>query len=123
MDAARPVSCMCDQEPNTPGPRGLAPSGLATLPRALLKAPVHLYRWTLKPLIGQQCRHMPSCSDYALGAIEGNGAWRGFWLTLSRIARCHPWGTHGYDPVPDVQSVPFWRVWRLLWAWRSQRGL
>jgi putative membrane protein insertion efficiency factor len=54
--------------------------------------------------MGMECRHAPSCSEYALEAIDKNGAWKGFWLMLSRIGRCHPWGTHGYDPVPDLSN-------------------
>lgn len=81
---------------------------------ALLKIPIHLYRWTLKPLIGLECRHLPTCSEYALLAIDTNGAWKGLWLTLSRLSRCHPRGTHGYDPVPDLRGVrePVWRAYR-----------
>jgi uncharacterized protein len=81
--------------------------------QTLLKAPIHLYRWTLKPLIGGECRHLPTCSEYALEAIDRNGAWKGFWLMISRLARCHPWGTSGYDPVPDLSGVrePFWRAY------------
>ncbi len=85
--------------------------------KAALKAPVYLYhsfRYTLSPLIGQHCRHVPSCSQYALDAIECNGAWAGGWLTLFRLSRCHPWGTSGFDPAPDVRSagIPFWAPWR-----------
>ena len=65
---------------------------------ALLKAPIHLYRWTLKPYVGWNCRHLPTCSDYASRPIDKNGAWRGFWLTLSRLSRCHPYGTRGLRP-------------------------
>lgn len=72
------------------------------LTRAVAKAPVHLYRWTLKPILGNECRHLPTCSEYALEAIERNGAWRGLWLAASRIIRCRPGGTSGYDPAPDV---------------------
>ena len=71
----------------------------------ILKGPIHLYRWTLKPLMGMECRHLPTCSDYALQSIDGNGAWKGFWLMVSRLSRCHPWGTSGYDPVPDLSGV------------------
>jgi hypothetical protein len=46
------------------------------------------------------CRHVPSCSTYALEALESHGATRGGWLATKRLCRCHPWGTHGYDPVP-----------------------
>jgi putative membrane protein insertion efficiency factor len=93
---------------------------LERLTRAMAKAPVHAYRWTLKPLIGWECRHLPTCSEYALEAIDRNGAWRGSWLALSRICRCHPWGTHGYDAVPDIRSAHHplapWRYGR----WRAR---
>jgi len=70
----------------------------------LLKAPIHVYRMTLRPYVGWQCRHLPTCSDYALEAIDKNGPWRGLWLTVSRLLRCQPWGTAGFDPVPDIRS-------------------
>lgn len=69
----------------------------------LLKLPIHAYRMTLKAFLGRNCRHLPTCSEYALASIDLNGPWRGFWLTVSRLSRCHPWGTHGYDPVPDIR--------------------
>ena len=47
------------------------------------------------------CRYWPSCSNYAIEAIERHGARRGAWLAVTRISRCHPWGGHGVDPVPD----------------------
>lgn len=50
------------------------------------------------------CRYDPSCSTYALEALERHGARRGTWLTLRRIGRCHPWGGHGWDPVPDGKA-------------------
>ncbi|MCB1510029.1 MAG: membrane protein insertion efficiency factor YidD [Hyphomicrobiaceae bacterium] len=70
----------------------------------VLKTPIYAYRWTLRPWLGWPCRHLPTCSDYALEAIDKNGAWRGFWLTISRLARCQPWGTDGHDPVPDIRA-------------------
>ncbi len=91
---------------------------MSRIAKALMKAPVYVYRYTFKPLTGGQCRHWPTCSQYALDAIELNGAWRGFWLTLSRFMRCGPRGTHGVDPAPDIrgQHHPFapWRygIWR-----------
>lgn len=69
----------------------------------IVKLPIHVYRLTFKPLVGWECRHLPTCSEYALDAIDRNGAWRGSWLMVSRISRCRPWGTHGYDPVPDIR--------------------
>jgi putative membrane protein insertion efficiency factor len=89
--------------------------------RAIVKTPIHVYRWTVKPLIGWECRHLPTCSEYALEAIDRHGAWRGSWLAASRICRCHPWGTHGFDPVPDLEGVRHplapWRYGR--WSWRG----
>ena len=79
-------------------------TSLGRLSRILARAPVLAYRWTLKPLIGHECRHLPTCSEYALEAIEVNGAWRGCWLAAGRICRCQPWGTAGFDPVPDVRA-------------------
>lgn len=79
----------------------------------LLKVPIHIYRWTLKPIIGLECRHEPSCSAYALQAIDTNGAWKGLWLMASRLSRCHPWGTHGYDPPPDLRALSYpFQPWR-----------
>lgn len=93
--------------------------------RFLVKLPIHVYRWTFKPLVGWHCRHLPTCSDYALQSIELNGSWRGLWLTLARLGRCHPWGTSGYDPVPDIRNehhrVFAWRYGR--WAWRGDLGI
>ena len=63
---------------------------------ALLKA----YRFAISPLYGQVCRYHPTCSAYALEALERHGAVRGGWLALRRLARCHPWHPGGHDPVP-----------------------
>ncbi len=62
--------------------------------------PIRLYQLMLSPLLGTHCRHTPSCSQYAIEAIAEWGPIKGIWLGLKRIARCHPWGTSGYDPVP-----------------------
>ena len=90
----------------------------------LLKAPIHLYRWTLKPYVGWNCRHLPTCSEYALAAIDTNGARRGLWLTISRLSRCHPYGTRGHDPVPDIRTewhpLAPWRYGR--WRWDAPRA-
>lgn len=62
--------------------------------------PVRAYRLLLSPWIGHGCRFQPTCSAYALEALEKHGALRGGWLAARRIIRCNPWGRHGYDPVP-----------------------
>jgi putative membrane protein insertion efficiency factor len=61
---------------------------------------VRFYQLAISPLLGQNCRHTPTCSTYMIEAIQEWGPFQGTWMGLKRIARCHPWGTHGYDPVP-----------------------
>jgi hypothetical protein len=72
--------------------------------KALLQLPIRLYRRLISPLLGTNCRYHPSCSAYALEAIEKHGAVRGSWLSVGRVCRCHPWGGDGYDPVPEGRS-------------------
>jgi putative membrane protein insertion efficiency factor len=69
-------------------------------------APVRLYRASFSPLVGMNCRYQPTCSAYALEALERRGALRGGWLALRRILRCHPFGGHGFDPVPPGEDRP-----------------
>ena len=67
----------------------------------LLTLPVKAYRLTFSYHVGHNCRYQPTCSAYALEALEKHGALRGGWLAARRIARCHPWGSSGIDNVPD----------------------
>lgn len=67
----------------------------------LLQAPVHFYRYVISPWLGPNCRYQPTCSAYALEALERHGPLKGGWLALCRLSRCHPLGGHGFDPVPD----------------------
>jgi putative membrane protein insertion efficiency factor len=61
---------------------------------------IKIYQWIISPWFGQKCRFTPTCSHYALEALKKYGLLKGMWLAIKRISRCHPWGGHGYDPVP-----------------------
>jgi hypothetical protein len=61
---------------------------------------IRIYQLFISPLLGPKCRYTPTCSHYGLQAFKKYGIFKGFWLTARRISRCHPWGGHGYDPVP-----------------------
>ena len=65
---------------------------------------IRAYQAGLSPLIPASCRFTPSCSEYARQAVERHGAGRGSWLAAKRIARCHPFGGQGHDPVPDAEE-------------------
>lgn len=67
---------------------------------------VRIYQATLSPLVGQHCRFQPTCSRYAVEALQCHGAFKGCWLAMRRLARCHPLGGAGYDPVPDSSVDP-----------------
>ena len=70
--------------------------------KILLVAPIKFYKFFLSPWVGQDCRFTPTCSSYAIEAIETQGAIRGTYLATKRLCRCHPWAAGGYDPVcPD----------------------
>jgi putative membrane protein insertion efficiency factor len=73
--------------------------------KALLIAPIRFYRYFLSPWLGRSCRFTPSCSVYAIEAIEIHGPIRGLWLAAKRIVRCQPWCAGGYDPVPDSKHT------------------
>jgi hypothetical protein len=65
---------------------------------------VRAYQLMLSPWLGKHCRHVPTCSQYAADAIRRFGPLEGAWLAAKRLARCHPWGTAGYDPVPELKK-------------------
>ncbi len=93
-------------------PEGGRPGPVAVILLVLIRT----YQLTLSAFIGRSCRHLPTCSSYAMDAIRMHGAWAGFWLGFWRVLRCHPLGTHGFDPVPET-GVPrldpmFWRYRR-----------
>ncbi|MBE9172684.1 membrane protein insertion efficiency factor YidD [Cyanobium sp. LEGE 06143] len=91
-----PVALGLAPSPELPGPAG--PSRWLAW---LLLGLIGLYRRLLSPLLGPRCRFIPSCSAYGLEAISRHGPWRGGWLTLRRLLRCHPFTPCGCDPVPD----------------------
>ena len=64
---------------------------------------VKLYRLAISPWLGMNCRFQPTCSEYAIEALQKHGVFKGSWLAAKRIGRCHPWGGSGYDPVPGNQ--------------------
>lgn len=66
----------------------------------ILRVLIRTYQVLLSPYLGSQCRFSPTCSHYALGALERHGALKGAYLTARRLSRCHPWHRGGYDPVP-----------------------
>jgi putative membrane protein insertion efficiency factor len=73
---------------------------LHSLARSFFLALIWLYRHFISPLTAPSCRYTPTCSAYAAEAITKHGPWRGGQLALRRLGRCHPWGSHGHDPVP-----------------------
>ena len=75
-------------------------------PARVLLAALRAYKALLSPLFAGSCRHLPSCSDYMAEAIRRHGAAGGLWLGVKRLARCHPLGTSGYDPVPAGHPRP-----------------
>lgn len=68
--------------------------------------PIRAYQWLISPLLAPRCRFYPSCSHYAIEALRIHGPFRGSWLTLRRIVRCHPLNPGGFDPVPPVHDHP-----------------
>ena len=78
-----------------------------TLYQLCVRGALRAYKLTLSPLIGRQCRYLPTCSDYAAEVLIAHGPVRGSWLTARRLCRCHPWGGSGYDPVPSsLERLP-----------------
>ena len=70
---------------------------IVTFPLVLL---IRGYQLIVSPILGSNCRFMPTCSEYALESFKAYGLIKGTFLTIKRIGKCHPWGSHGYDPIP-----------------------
>ena len=62
---------------------------------------IKFYQFFISPILGQNCRYLPTCSEYSIQSIKKFGIFKGIFLSLRRISKCHPWGNHGYDPVPN----------------------
>ncbi len=78
-------------------------AGSRLLARFMVLA-IQAYQGTVSAFRTSPCRYLPTCSEYARMAIEAYGPWRGGWLGVRRLARCHPWGGQGFDPVPGVET-------------------
>lgn len=79
------------------------------------------YRYSLSGIMGRQCRHWPSCSEYAEQAIRRHGLWAGSWMGFARICRCGPGGTHGIDMV--CEEIPAGAAWHRPWRYARWRGV
>lgn len=84
---------------------------LKKIVRSILTYPllglVYFYRYAISPLTPASCRHVPTCSQYMIESLKSHGPVIGLWLGLRRLSKCHPWGTHGYDPVPPPGTQVF----------------
>lgn len=72
--------------------------------RQILLLPIRFYQYAISPMMASHCRHHPTCSQYAIEAIQHHGALKGSYLAGARLLRCHPWAEGGYDPVPGTES-------------------
>lgn len=104
-----------EEQASPPGLRARLWRAVRRVPRHLLRAPILVYRYSLSAFMGRQCRYLPTCSAYADEAIQKHGAWAGGWMGAARICRCHPWGGHGFDPVPE--RVPEEARWYCPWTY------
>jgi uncharacterized protein len=94
---------------------------VALAPRLAARALVRAYQLSFAALAGLNCRHLPTCSQYADEAIGRFGLWAGGWMTMARLCRCHPFGTSGLDPVPAI--LPGKACWYLPWRYGRWRGV
>ena len=72
--------------------------------RKLLLLPIRFYQYAISPMMVSHCRYHPTCSQYAIEAISHHGGFKGLFLSIRRLLRCHPWGKGGYDPVPGTED-------------------
>lgn len=74
---------------------------ISKIGRGIVIGLVRFYQGAISPYLGRSCRYSPTCSQYMIEAVNEWGAIKGLWLGIKRIGRCHPWGSHGHDPVPE----------------------
>jgi putative membrane protein insertion efficiency factor len=82
---------------------------------------IQAYRYSPSMFMGRNCLHAPTCSEFTRDAIWRHGFWPGGWMGLARIYRCHPGGTHGYDPVPE--AIPAGARWYAPWRYGDWRNI
>ena len=87
-------------------PEPVGSRGTLRVPARIVLAALRAYKVLLSPLFAGSCRFTPSCSEYMADAVRQHGVLRGGWLGLGRLARCHPFGKHGWDPVPPAGGTP-----------------
>lgn len=100
--------------------RGSGMMDLRVFPRRAAHYAIRGYQLSLSAFVGQYCRHLPTCSAYMDEAIARHGLWAGGFMGLARLCRCQPWGTHGFDPVP--QHLPDGSSWTTPWRYGRWRG-
>lgn len=93
---------------------------VARIPSVIGIALIKLYRMVLSPLIGRECRYLPTCSEYTEEAILRYGLWAGFWIGCARIQRCGPFGASGFDPIPA--TLPSHAHWYTPWRYGRWTG-
>jgi putative membrane protein insertion efficiency factor len=76
--------------------------GIGYLFTGIMIVLVKIYKFTISPLLPNACRYIPTCSEYSVEAFRVHGFFKGFYLTVKRVGSCHPWGGHGFDPVPPA---------------------
>lgn len=85
---------------DAPTPLKAVASALSCATTTSMRGMIRVYQVTISPMLGERCRFFPSCSAYAMQALQTHGAMRGSWLSLSRLCKCHPWHPGGLDEVP-----------------------
>jgi putative membrane protein insertion efficiency factor len=97
-----------------------APEGSRSFGAQCALVLIRAYQLSLSAVLGRTCRHLPTCSDYGRDAIGRFGLWAGGWMTLARLWRCRPFGSHGFDPAPD--ALPAGARWYRPWHYGRWSG-